>query len=97
MLTGKTIKITPLGQEGWTSKVALVINQHMGVHPDNEQYIRDQYEDESEFLEWYDPDNYSTFYLSTGDYIECDEMTGVMKLNDHTEVDYDVLVEFIVR
>ena len=69
----------------------------MGVHPENYDYIRDQYEDEEDFHEWYDEDNYSTYYLSTGEYIECDEMTGIMKLNSMIEIDYEVVQDFIVR
>jgi len=96
MLTGKVIEINFLDLAN-VSKIALVINQHAGVHPDNLSYIRDQYNEEEEFKQWYDEDNYTTFYLSDGTYLECDEMTGITKLNSQDEVDYDVKAEFIVR
>jgi hypothetical protein len=91
-LTGSVMVITPLDGPT-TSKTVLVIDEHMGIHPENYAYIKDQYEDEAEFKEWYNEDDYATLYLSTGEYIQCDEMTGVMSLNNLIEIDYEIINE----
>ena len=42
-LTGSVMVITPLDGPT-TSKTVLVIDEHMGIHPENYAYIKDQYE-----------------------------------------------------
>lgn len=78
-------------EETW-KLVVTVTKIEEGIHPSQLDYIRDQYEDEEEFNEWYSSDDYETVYLSDGNYWETDLRTGISKLNGTgEEVDYTLM------
>tara|TARA_R100001591_G_scaffold114751_1_gene129454 strand:- start:1030 stop:1305 length:276 start_codon:yes stop_codon:yes gene_type:complete len=91
MNEGQVIKIFPEDQS--TCKTVLIIDSHVGVHPENLEYLKAV---EAE-LDWYDEENYSTYYLSTGEYIEVDELQGINRLNNLIEIDYEVVQESFAK
>ena len=68
-----------------------ILRTEVGAHPDNVDYLRDQYEDPSEFEEFYDPEDFETTYFSNGQWAETNLLTGISYLEDRTEVDWDLL------
>lgn len=86
MKAADTIELFNLN-ETWSKKV-MVTSVAKGAHPDEVSYIRSQYPNEEDFLEWYDEEDYETIYLSDGCYIETNLLTGVSTHMGEDEVDW---------
>jgi len=67
-----------------------ILRTEIGAHPDNVSYLREQYDDPSEFEEFYDEEDFETTYFSNGTWAQTDLLTNISRLGN-TEVSWDLI------
>jgi|TARA_R100001198_G_scaffold20781_1_gene10464 hypothetical protein len=81
--------------EGKDEGIHTILRTEIGAHPDNVSYLREQYEDPSEFDEFYEAEDFETTYLSNGKWFQTDLLTNISYLDNRKEVDWDEVEEVL--
>ncbi len=74
-----------------TFKELYILRVETGAHPDNVKYLRSQYEDVSEFDEFYEEEDFETTYLSDGTWFQTDLLTYIHYTENRSEVDFELI------
>jgi len=74
-----------------TSKEVFILRTEIGAHPDNVSYLKSQYEDPSEFDEFYDEEDFETYYLSDGTWFQTNLLTNISFIEDRSEVEWELI------
>ena len=77
--------------EGKDYGIHTILRTEIGAHPDNVSYLKEQYEDPSEFEEFYDEEDFETTYFSNGTWAQTDLLTNISTFSTGKEVSWDLI------